>query len=410
MTEAIPLRHLGRAVLRAEGKDLDRWRVSGGRSVRDLSGGPLLQSLVGGTTPPRSAYAAIGASGGLETPLRERAERELMHRSGPRCGGVLWASSGSDAMELALWAVAGDAPEVSYVVLEGGYHGATALLRQLSTRSSDEREPRGMRTVVLRDPWGDLNELSATLDSLPRNSRPVVVLETVPTTGVVFWPGPQAFRRLLEECAKRDVPVVLDEVASGGFRHGWFSAFEWLQDCTPEAVVLGKALTGGRYPLSAALLNKGCAERIRAHGNRPPSFTHGLSDVAAWWFLSSLEQYNLLEVRRGRADRAQALKILVSGLRAVIGSRCNVQSTCSTLRLGVSEREVAEVITAGLERRQLDPYRAVACLQGRRHWFFLACPPFDLPVSEVIQAFEEFSDVVVRSVSGEVGDEDRVRS
>ena len=58
-----------------------------------------------------------------------------------------------------------------------------------------------------------------------------------------------------EICKKSDVLFIADEIQSGLGRSGKLFAFEY-EDIRPDAVIIGKALSGGCYPVSAVLSNK----------------------------------------------------------------------------------------------------------------------------------------------------------
>src|SRR3990167_1903198 len=127
-----PLRHLGRETFTIVDKKRGIWKLKSGKEIIDLSGGPLLETLFSPISMSGVPFSNIGASGGIETNLRIKVENEVLRRSKlTDRNGILWASSGSDAIEFSIWAIqekqraskiicANRNP--AFIVRLGGYH------------------------------------------------------------------------------------------------------------------------------------------------------------------------------------------------------------------------------------------------------------------------------------------------
>ncbi|MGB7158941.1 MAG: aminotransferase class III-fold pyridoxal phosphate-dependent enzyme [Tepidisphaeraceae bacterium] len=387
------LRHVGHSVEHVNSKAHARWRLSTGGTLLDLSGGPLLDGLTEIEPPPPEVFATISGAGGIDTDRRRAIERDVTRRGGSSCAGALWTSSGSDAVELAIWAVrsAEDTNANAYVVREGSYHGNTYLTRWLSTRrGTPDPGPADATRSVLREHRHDAGDGDhGLLSALERAAPPpgaILVLESVATTGRVLWPGVTSYREILRWCRERQIRVVMDEVAAGVYRHGWFSAFDWsAADASPDAVVLSKGLTCGRHPLGCVLLSPRIAERLRGASGRLPGFTSGLSDAAAWWTERCLEIYDRLSADGTRARRADVVAAAIERLAAVTAD-ADVEGTDTTVRIALRDGPLAGRFAAALRRDHLAVYRTRAGFSDGARDFFLVSPALDLPPATVASA------------------------
>jgi ornithine--oxo-acid transaminase len=165
-------------------------------------------------------------------------------------------NSGAEAVETAIKAsrkwgydVKGIAyPEAEIVVAEGNFHGRTTTIVGFSTDPDSQSRfgpfSPGFRPV----PYGDLEAARAAV-----NERTCAVLvEPVQGEAGVIIPPKGYLRGLREACDRHRVLLVLDEIQSGLGRTGKLFAFEH-EGIRPDAVTIGKALSGGFYPVSAFL-------------------------------------------------------------------------------------------------------------------------------------------------------------
>jgi adenosylmethionine-8-amino-7-oxononanoate aminotransferase len=394
------LRHLGRPVFSVTGKADAEWELESGGGLRDLSGGPLLQSLVEVPVPPAQAFQMVGPAGGFDSPATRALETEVIARAGSFCGGALWASSGSDGVELALSVLEttsnGSDREFGYVVRVGSYHGNTFLTRRLSTRRREDYRggTQGIRRIVVRASGSDWAR--AFIDELTAQEIPnpaVLLLESVPTTGVPFWPGREAYGELFAWCKERSIRVVVDEVAAGAYRHGWFSAFDWSSSTSqPDAVVLGKGLTCGRHPIACVLVSREIAELLRNEGGPTPGFTYGLGEAGAHWIRGCLAAYDRLAENNYREQRDATIGRCTQALERVPGIQ--VESSPTTVRLEIPDSAAAGALLQRLEERQLIAYATSATREGRLVTYVLVCPPLDMDPERVNDQLDDFLDAV----------------
>jgi len=396
------LRHFGRPPEYVTGKVDGKWQLADGTSLMDLSGGPLVQSMLNVRHPPHEVFETIGPPGGIETALREELEKTILGLAGPRCNGILWATSGSDAVEQALWVGQQTSSKSSsrqtYIVRQGSYHGSTFLTRWLSTRVGYLGEgPKDLPRIVFQEESGQdgfaadsADHVIEQLQDLDPESRIILILEPVPTTGRVLWPGIQFYGKLLTWARQRGIFVIMDEVASGVYRHGWFSSFSWDLPTSPDAVVLSKGLTCGTHPLSCVLLSHEIADKIQKLGNRPPTFTQGLNDAAAWWATECLKQFANL-VRQGFfADRRRIMADdLAPSLSSLNIPTAIVEFTDTTVRLTLKDQNLWKSLSRAFREHSLQTYESTARFGSDDLYFFLICPAFDMPSAVLKEALAD---------------------
>jgi 4-aminobutyrate aminotransferase-like enzyme len=234
------------------------------------------QSHAAGKTPPSpagyfsslplTAYNAI-------TPVEVEASRRLIdllrgRRGGSRMEQVLWAASGSEAIQKALWAsLARDRDRDIILATRFGFHGKKGLANAVTGSENDrERDPRVRFTSFPMDECRDVSMRERMFDPAPYRrelellqqqlGRRIGTLITEPYLGGGgSYHPPAAYLQLLQQfCRENDIVFILDEVQANFGRTGNLFAFE-TYDIEPDIVVLGKGLGNG-VPVAAAVGRK----------------------------------------------------------------------------------------------------------------------------------------------------------
>lgn len=169
---------------------------------------------------------------------------------------ALLMNSGAEAVETAIkairkWAydVKGiEYPKAEIIVADGNFHGRTTTIVGFST-DPDSQSRFGPFTPGFKIvPYGDLKAVEAAITP----NTAAIFMEPIQGEGGVIIP-PQGFLKGLRELAdKNKCLLVLDEIQSGLGRTGKLFAFEH-EGIRPDGVTIGKALSGGFYPVSAFL-------------------------------------------------------------------------------------------------------------------------------------------------------------
>jgi ornithine--oxo-acid transaminase len=149
------------------------------------------------------------------------------------------------------WKVKGVADgEQEIIVFDGNFHGRTTTIVSFSSEPL-YREGFGPFTPGFKlVPYGDLEALKAAV-----TERTVgILVEPIQGEAGVVVP-PAGFLKGIEElCRERGILFIADEIQTGLARTGRMLACEW-EDVRPDMLILGKALGGGVYPVSAVLAN-----------------------------------------------------------------------------------------------------------------------------------------------------------
>ena len=169
---------------------------------------------------------------------------------------ALLMNSGAEAVETALKAMrkwAYDVKGVEYgkaeiIVADGNFHGRTTTIVGFST-DPDSTSRFGPFTPGFKIvPYGDLKAVEAAITP----NTAAIFMEPIQGEGGVVIP-PKGFLKGLRELAdKHHCLLVLDEIQSGLGRTGKLFAFEH-EGIRPDGITIGKALSGGYYPVSAFL-------------------------------------------------------------------------------------------------------------------------------------------------------------
>jgi len=140
--------------------------------------------------------------------------------------------------------------QANIVAMEGNFHGRTTTIVSFSTDSDATTHyapyTGGFRLV----PYGDLAALEAAVDE----HTVAVLLEPIQGEGGVVIPPDGFLAGVRTLCNRHGVLMVADEIQSGLARTGRTFACDH-EDVVPDMYVLGKALGGGLYPVSAVAAN-----------------------------------------------------------------------------------------------------------------------------------------------------------
>jgi putrescine aminotransferase len=199
---------------------------------------------------------------------RARAAERLAASTGGTLPGVVFTVSGSEAIDVAIKIARGSTGRRRIVSTEGSYHGATGLAVAVGGDAPTRRRYLLDLPEFVHVPWDDLDAVRAAVD----DDTAAVVLEAIPATLGFPPPSPGYLRGVEELCRERGALFVVDEVQTGLGRTGsfWFSRQEEVQ---PDALIVGKGLSGGIYPVSATLLARDpFAWFTEEFGSHPSSF------------------------------------------------------------------------------------------------------------------------------------------
>ncbi len=137
------------------------------------------------------------------------------------------------------------------VVCENNFHGRTTTIVGFSSEEQyrDGFGPFTPGFVVI--PYGDIDALRGAI-----NEHTVgFLVEPLQGEGGVVVPPQGYLKEAAEVCRQAAVKLIADEIQTGLGRTGRMLASEW-EGVRPDVVILGKALGGGVYPVSAVLADE----------------------------------------------------------------------------------------------------------------------------------------------------------
>jgi len=239
---------------------------------------------------------------------------------------VLPMNSGAEAVETAIkltrkWAyeVKGIAEnEALIVVCENNFHGRTTTIISFSN-DPDARKDYGPFTAgFVRIPYNDIEALE---HALKNKNVAGFLLEPIQGEAGVYVPADGYLAKAKELCAANNVLFIADEVQTGIARTGKLLAVQH-EGVQPDVLILGKALSGGMYPVSAVLANDAVMGVIKPgqHGS-----TFGGNPMAAAVGIAALD----VVLDEKLAENAETLGEL---FRAELNKYIATSSVCSLVR------------------------------------------------------------------------------
>jgi ornithine--oxo-acid transaminase len=139
--------------------------------------------------------------------------------------------------------------EAKIIVCEGNFHGRTITIVSMST-DPDARKDYGPFTPgFITIPYNDLNALAKALED-PNVAG--FLVEPIQGEAGVFVPDEGYLKKAYDMCKAKNVLFIADEVQTGIARTGKLLACDH-EGVRPDILILGKALSGGVFPVSVAL-------------------------------------------------------------------------------------------------------------------------------------------------------------
>ncbi|MBY5833944.1 ornithine--oxo-acid transaminase [Rhizobium leguminosarum] len=171
---------------------------------------------------------------------------------------ILPMNSGAEAVETAIKAVRKWGYEVKgvpegkaeIIVCADNFHGRTLSIISFAT-DPEARAGFGPYTPGFRIiPFGDAEAFAAAINA----NTVAALIEPIQGEAGVIIPPAGYFTRVRELCTANNVTLILDEIQTGLGRTGKLLAEEH-EAIEADVTLIGKALSGGFYPVSAVLSN-----------------------------------------------------------------------------------------------------------------------------------------------------------
>ncbi|MCS3530700.1 ornithine--oxo-acid transaminase [Chryseobacterium sp. JUb7] len=174
---------------------------------------------------------------------------------------VLPMNSGAEAVETAVklarkWSyeVKGISENAAKIVVcENNFHGRTTTIVSFSNDPDANQNYGPFTPGFIKIPYNDITALEEVLSREAQNIAAFLV-EPIQGEAGVYVPDENFLKNASELCKKYNVLFIADEVQTGIARTGKLIACHH-ENVQPDILILGKALSGGMYPVSAVLAN-----------------------------------------------------------------------------------------------------------------------------------------------------------
>lgn len=231
---------------------------------------------------------------------------------------VLPMNSGAEAVETAIklarkWSYEVKGIRDGYakiIVCENNFHGRTTTIVSFSNDNDANNNFGPFTPGFIRIPYNDITSLEKILEEESEHVAAFMV-EPIQGEAGVYVPNDGFLKKASELCKKYNVLFVADEVQTGIARTGKLIACHH-ENVQPDILILGKALSGGMYPVSAVLADNRIMNVIHPgqHGS-----TFGGNPLACAVAMAALdvvidEQLSERAEELGKLFRAEIEKII----------------------------------------------------------------------------------------------------
>jgi ornithine--oxo-acid transaminase len=222
---------------------------------------------------------------------------------------VLPMNTGAEAVETALklcrkWAyeVKGiPEDQAQIIVCENNFHGRTTTIISFSNDETARKSFGPFTAGFIKIPYDDIEALEKVLKSTKNIAG--FLVEPIQGEAGVYVPTEGYLAKAKALCEQHNALFIADEVQTGIARTGKLLAVHH-ENVQPDILILGKAISGGVYPISAVLANDEIMNVIKPgqHGS-----TFGGNPVAAAVAIAALEVVR----EENLAENAERLGILL---------------------------------------------------------------------------------------------------
>lgn len=158
-----------------------------------------------------------------------------------------------------------DENEAKIIVFENNFHGRTTTIISFSNDAGAKKNFGPYTPGFVKIPYSDTEALA---NALSDGNVVGVLIEPIQGEAGVYVPDDGFLKDTYRLCQQHNVLFIGDEIQTGIARTGKLLACDY-EDVKPDILILGKAISGGVYPVSAVLADNHIMEVIQAgqHGS-----------------------------------------------------------------------------------------------------------------------------------------------
>lgn len=210
-------------------------------------------------------------------------------------------NTGAEAVETAIKAarkwgyqvkgIAHDQAQI--IVANGNFHGRTTTVVSFSTEAQYKQDFGPFTPGFVAVEYGSIEALKATITP----NTAAILLEPIQGEGGVIIPPEGYLREVRALCDQHNILFIADEIQSGLGRSGARFACDH-EGVRPDMVILGKALSGGFYPVSAVVADQSVLGLFKPGDHGSTFAGNPLGAAVAREALKVLQEENLIERSR----------------------------------------------------------------------------------------------------------------
>jgi ornithine--oxo-acid transaminase len=381
-------------VVLTRGEGVHVWDTDGNRYLDCLS---AYSAVNQGHCHPKILKAMVEQAGRLTLTSRAFRNDQLSHlyeELAALTGAhkILPMNSGAEAVETAVKAVRKWGYEVKgvadgqaeVIVCADNFHGRTMGIVGFSTdpdaRSGFGPFAPGFKVV----PFGDIGAFAAAITG----NTVAALIEPIQGEAGVIIPPAGYFTRVRELCSANDVVLILDEIQTGLGRTGKLLAEEH-EGIEADVTLIGKALSGGFYPVSAVLSNSAVLGVLKPGQHGSTFGGNPLACAVARAALKVLTEEDMI----GNSERMGAY--FLEGLRSI---RSNIVKDVRGRGLMLAVELNPE---AGKARNYCYALKERGLLAKDTHGFTIRlAPPLVITRDQVDWALQQIADVLTTASPG----------
>lgn len=207
-------------------------------------------------------------------------------------------NSGAEAVETAIkvarkWAYLSkkiSQNKAEIIVAEGNFHGRTTTIISFTSTEKYKKDFGPFTPGFPMVEYGDIEAIKAAINE----NTAAIMLEPIQGENGIVLPPTGYMKEVEKICKENNILLIADEIQTGLGRTGALFASDH-ENVRPDIIIIGKALSGGFYPVSAILADENILGLIHPGEHGSTFGGNPLGAAVAKTALDVIEEENLIE-------------------------------------------------------------------------------------------------------------------